>query len=107
MEFLENIKKITRDTAQSGLKKAEELVKKSKVKYSVYDLKNEIEQRYIQLGKAVYNSYKTDENISEFVESKCAEIDAVIEQKTHLLEEMESYKKSVIYEYVTGKKEVM
>ena len=33
-------------------------------------------------------------------------MDALIENKTALLEEMETYKKSVIYEYVTGKKEV-
>ena len=33
-------------------------------------------------------------------------IDTLIEKKTALLEEMETYKKSVIYEYVTGKKEV-
>lgn len=40
------------------------------------------------------------------LEQKCAEIDTLITKKTALLAEMESYKKSVIYEYVTGKKEV-
>lgn len=44
--------------------------------------------------------------IVEYLNRKCAEIDKLIEDKTHLLEEMESYKKSVIYEYVTGKKQV-
>lgn len=38
--------------------------------------------------------------------AKCIEMDTLIAKKTALLEEMESYKKSVIYEYVTGKKEV-
>jgi hypothetical protein len=37
---------------------------------------------------------------------KCAEIDTLIEKKTSLLEEMEALKKSTIFEYVTGKKEV-
>ncbi len=45
--------------------------------------------------------------IADFLDRKCAEIDKLIADKTHLLEEMESYKKSVIYEYVTGKKEVV
>ena len=47
------------------------------------------------------------EEIVESLDKKCAEIDKLIADKTHLLEEMESYKKSVIYEYVTGKKEVV
>ncbi len=37
--------------------------------------------------------------------SSCAEIDRLIEAKQRLLGELEAYKKSVIYEYVTGKKE--
>ena len=44
--------------------------------------------------------------ITDYLEKKCAEIDTLIAKKTALLEEMETYKKSVIYEYVTGKKEV-
>ena len=44
--------------------------------------------------------------IADYLDKKCAEIDTLIEKKTALLEEMEAYKKSVIYEYVTGKKEV-
>lgn len=44
--------------------------------------------------------------IVDYLDKKCAEIDALIAKKTALIEEMESYKKSVIYEYVTGKKEV-
>jgi type I restriction enzyme S subunit len=44
--------------------------------------------------------------IAEYLDSKCSEMDTLIEKKTALLEEMETYKKSVIYEYVTGKKEV-
>ena len=45
--------------------------------------------------------------IVDYLDKKCVEMDTLIEKKTALLEEMESYKKSVIYEYVTGKKEVL
>ena len=45
--------------------------------------------------------------IADYLDKKCAEIDTLIEKKTALLAEMETYKKSVIYEYVTGKKEVL
>lgn len=44
--------------------------------------------------------------IANYLGKKCAEIDALIEQKLKLLSELGTYKKSLIYEYVTGKKEV-
>ena len=50
----------------------------------------------------------TDEQkeIADYLDQKCAEIDTLITKKTNLLTELETYKKSLIYEYVTGKKEV-
>ena len=45
--------------------------------------------------------------IIEFLKTRCASIDALIAKKTALLTELETYKKSLIYEYVTGKKEVL
>ena len=44
--------------------------------------------------------------IVSYLDQKCSEIDTLIEKKTQLLEEMETLKKSIIFEYVTGKKEV-
>lgn len=44
--------------------------------------------------------------IAVYLEKKCIEIDNVIGKKKEQLETLEQYKKSLIYEYVTGKKEV-
>ncbi len=44
--------------------------------------------------------------IENYLESKCAEIDGLIAKKEQLVKELESYKKSLIYEVVTGKQEV-
>ena len=44
--------------------------------------------------------------IENYLESKCAEIDGLIAKKEQLVKELESYKKSSIYEVVTGKREV-
>ena len=44
--------------------------------------------------------------IAEYLDKKCKEIDSVLEDKNKQLEILQSYKKSIIYEYVTGKKEV-
>ena len=46
------------------------------------------------------------EEIVEYLDKKCSEIDKLIEKKEQLISELENYKKSLIYEYVTGKKEV-
>ena len=45
------------------------------------------------------------QEIVTYLDAKCAEIDTLISAKQNLLAELEAYKKSVIYEYVTGKKE--
>lgn len=46
------------------------------------------------------------QEIAAYLDAKCAEIDRIIEKKEQLIAELGSYKKSLIYEYVTGKKEV-
>lgn len=46
------------------------------------------------------------QEIATYIRSKCAEIDKLITKKEHLIKELESYKKSLIYEVVTGKREV-
>lgn len=50
--------------------------------------------------------YEEQVTIADFLDAKVAEIDGIIEQKKEQLEVLDSYKKSLIYEYVTGKKEV-
>ena len=44
--------------------------------------------------------------ICNYLDAKCAEIDKLIVKKEQLVKELESYKKSLIYEVVTGKREV-
>ncbi|WP_162789072.1 restriction endonuclease subunit S [Bacillus sp. K6W] len=47
------------------------------------------------------------QKIADFLDAKCSHIDNLIEQKQKLIIELETYKKSLIYEYVTGKREVL
>ena len=49
---------------------------------------------------------KEQKQIAEYINNFSEEIDGVIEDKKHQLSILEQYKKSLIYEYVTGKKEV-
>lgn len=51
-------------------------------------------------------SIEEQKEIVEFLDIKCSEIDTLISKKQHIVKELESYKKSLIYECVTGKVEV-
>lgn len=58
--------------------------------------------------KIVYcNDISSQNEIVNYLDSKCLEIDSAIEDKQKQLEILDEYKKTLIYEYVTGKKEVV
>ena len=57
--------------------------------------------------KVVSPPQSEQEEIVEYLDEKCEGIDALIAKKQQYLTEIENYKKSLIYEYVTGKKEVV
>lgn len=44
--------------------------------------------------------------IADYLTAKCGEIDALISLKQTKVDSLKEYKKSIIYEYITGKKEV-
>lgn len=62
-----------------------------------------------ELGKiyAIVPPVQEQKEIANYLDAKCAEIDEIIKNKKEQLETIEEYKKSLIYEYVTGKKEVI
>lgn len=51
-------------------------------------------------------SFDEQREIADYLDSKCAAIDTLISKKQQFIDELTAYKKSLIYEYVTGKKEV-
>ena len=94
-----------------------------KGKYLYYYLLSKIMQKYVDRlkdGMGVPHLFQRDikeikipiptvneqNEIIQFLDIRCAEIDNMIKSKEAILSEFESYKKSLIYEYVTGKKEV-
>lgn len=56
--------------------------------------------------KVVVPPLEEQKEIVDHLDAKCAEIDGLIAKKEQLVKELESYKKSLIYEVVTGKREV-
>ena len=62
--------------------------------------------RYANLPVPVPKTLQEQEEIADYLDATCAEIDKLIAKKEQLVKELESYKKSLIYEVVTGKREV-
>ena len=52
-------------------------------------------------------SLEEQNQIGEFLNQKCLHINELIELKNNKIDQLHNYKKSLIYEYVTGKKEAM
>ena len=71
-----------------------------------YGTQHTLGVKTIERLRIVIPDLDEQKEIADFLDRKCSKFDKLIADKTHLLEELESYKKSVIYEYVTGKKEV-
>ena len=65
--------------------------------------------RWNKLAELIYPVPTLEEqnSIVEYINSVIQKTDIIINEKQEQLETLESYKKSLIYEYVTGKKEVL
>ena len=50
--------------------------------------------------------YTEQQAIADYLDEKCADIDSLIQTKLSKIDSLKEYKKSIIYEYVTGKREV-
>ena len=64
--------------------------------------------RWNKLAELPYptTNYAEQTEIVNYIDTKCSEIDTLISDKKRQLDILADYKKSLIYEYVTGKKEV-
>lgn len=60
----------------------------------------------IERLRIILPPYTEQQSIADYLDHKCSRIDGVIERKQALITKLTEYKKSLIYEAVTGKKEV-
>ena len=66
---------------------------------------------HLKLGQVAslplfYCPPKEQSEIADYLDKRCGAIDKVVEKKTEIISKLTDYKKSFIYEVVTGKKEV-
>lgn len=89
--------------------------------YYYYYLMIDFTKELLHLAKNLRHSFTEDQlgminapvppvdeqkSIAQYLDNKCAEIDSIIARKHEQLAILADYKKSIIYEYITGKKEV-
>lgn len=65
-----------------------------------------LSQDNLQAVKLPVPPLSEQKQIADYLDNKCTDIDNLIAIKQQKIEELKDYKKSIIYEYVTGKKEV-
>ncbi|MBR6407871.1 MAG: restriction endonuclease subunit S [Clostridia bacterium] len=65
-----------------------------------------ISRKILNDATVLLPSEEEHQEIVAFLDEKCAGIDALIAKKEQLISEMDIYKRALIFEYVTGKKEV-
>lgn len=75
-----------------------------------YNMGNGVRQglNYSEFSKLmmISPSVSEQEAIADYLDDKCAKIDSIITDKETLISRLQEYKKSIIFEYVTGKKQV-
>lgn len=65
-----------------------------------------ITQKLLRDTFVIFPHLQEQHSIASYLDAKCAEIDAIIAKKQELLDKLTAYKKSLIFECVTGKREI-
>ena len=74
--------------------------------YGIADFRMRLYWQYFKNISVALPPLDEQHHIASFIDSSYFKIDSVIKKKSELLETLQDYKKSLIYDYVTGKREV-
>lgn len=66
-----------------------------------------VSKKILNFATVILPTVEEQEKIVEVLDSKCKEIDSIIREKENLIKDLESYKRSLIYETITGKRKVI
>lgn len=83
-EYVETAKKVVTKATKKVVKKSSEIYELSKLSLKINAAKAEIEERYAEIGKMIYESYKDDTAPPEKLHELCEKIDG----KFQLIEEL-------------------
>ena len=83
MDFFNKLGKKATETYQLTKEKTVKISEELKLKNKINENKDKIEEIYLQIGKCVYNEFKTGEKCEKLAE-KCEEITAIKEENNRL-----------------------
>lgn len=74
--------------------------------YGIMDFRKRLYWPQFRIIKVCIPTIEEQHKIADYIDKKSIEIANIISEKQRILKTLEAYKKSLIYEYVTGKKEI-
>lgn len=74
--------------------------------YGIMDFRKRLYWPQFRIIKVCIPTIEEQHKIADYIDKKSTEIANIISEKQRILKTLEAYKKSLIYEYVTGKKEI-
>ena len=74
--------------------------------HGIADFRLRLYWAYFKSMKICFPSKQEQESIANYIDEKSARVDSIITRKDGLISKLAEYKKSLIYEIVTGKREV-
>lgn len=83
MNFLNKLGKKATETYQFTKEKTTKISEELKLKNKINENKNKIEELYIEIGKCIYNEYRTEEKCDKLTE-KCEEIMSLQEENNRI-----------------------
>ncbi len=97
MEFMKKVNEISKivgktatETYNTVADKSGKAIEDAKLKISIADKEDEIEEIYIKMGKTVYDQYKVGEDVGKAFTKESKKIDKI-------LSEIEEHKKTILY----------
>ena len=77
------------------IEKTNNIVNQTKLKFSISETKSKIKDIYTEIGKSVYENYKSTGEVIDDMEEKFAKIDAMTEEVNELKEQLYQLKENV------------
>lgn len=99
MAFLGELREKISNTAKKAVDRSNEFIEVTKLNVSIADAQAKRNKVLQEIGKIVYDSYKTGSEIDDVITKKCHEIDEIDEQVVELKEKVASTKKTKKCEY--------
>lgn len=87
MEFMKKVNEISKvvgktatDTYNTVADKSGKVIEETKLRFAISEKQNEIEQIYVEMGKTVYDSYKTGEDVGKAFTKESKKIDKILSE---------------------------